>query len=62
MTTPTDAPEQWDLIVRPQRHLLDINLKEVWLYRDLIVLFVRRDFVSKSGRPSWGLSGTSLTR
>lgn len=39
-------PESWDLIVRPKRHLLDINLKEVWDYRDLIMLFVRRDFVS----------------
>lgn len=39
-------PESWDLVVRPKRHLLDINLKEVWDYRDLIMLFVRRDFVS----------------
>lgn len=38
--------ESWDLIVRPKRHLLDINLREVWDYRDLIMLFVRRDFVS----------------
>jgi lipopolysaccharide transport system permease protein len=39
--------ETWDLIVRPKRHLLDINLKEIWQYRDLIMLFVRRDFVSR---------------
>lgn len=37
----------WDLIIKPQRHLLDINLKEIWRYKDLILLFVRRDFVSK---------------
>jgi lipopolysaccharide transport system permease protein len=37
----------WDMIVRPKRHLLDINLKEIWTYRDLIMLFVRRDFVAK---------------
>lgn len=43
--TDTD-PESWDLVVRPKRHLLDVNLKEVWDYRDLIMLFVRRDFVS----------------
>jgi lipopolysaccharide transport system permease protein len=41
------TPETWDLIVRPKRHLLDINLKEIWQYRDLIMLFVRRDFVSR---------------
>jgi lipopolysaccharide transport system permease protein len=37
----------WDLIIRPKRNLLDINLKEIWDYRDLVMLFVRRDFVAK---------------
>jgi lipopolysaccharide transport system permease protein len=32
--------------IQPRRNLLDINLKEVWRYRDLMILFVRRDFVS----------------
>ena len=40
-------PESWDLIIRPKRHLLDINLKEIWDYRDLVMLFVRRDFVAR---------------
>jgi len=40
-------PETWDLVIRPKRHLLDINLKEIWDYRDLVMLFVRRDFVAK---------------
>ncbi len=39
--------EQWDLVIRPKRHLFDINLKEIWEFRDLIALFVRRDFVAK---------------
>jgi lipopolysaccharide transport system permease protein len=39
--------EQWDLVIRPKRNLLDINLKELWEFRDLIALFVRRDFVAK---------------
>lgn len=38
---------EWDLVIRPKRNLLDINLKEIWDYRDLIMLFVRRDFVAK---------------
>ncbi len=38
--------ENWSEIIRPKRHWLDINLKELWRYRDLILLFVRRDFVS----------------
>lgn len=37
----------WDLTLRPKKNLLDIDIKEVWKYRDLILLFVRRDFVSK---------------
>lgn len=40
------GPETWDLIIRPQRRLLDLRLGELWRYRDLVLLFVRRDFVS----------------
>jgi lipopolysaccharide transport system permease protein len=40
-------PEDWTLIIQPKRHLLDINLKDIWRYRDLIALFIRRDFVAK---------------
>jgi lipopolysaccharide transport system permease protein len=39
--------EKWTEIISPKRSLLDINLKELWRYRDLIMLFVRRDFVSQ---------------
>ncbi len=34
------------MIIRPQRRLLDLRLGELWRYRDLVMLFVRRDFVS----------------
>jgi lipopolysaccharide transport system permease protein len=34
------------MIIVPQRHLLDLRLGELWHYRDLVFLFVRRDFVS----------------
>jgi lipopolysaccharide transport system permease protein len=40
-------PSEWTMILRPKRSLLDINLRELWQYRDLIMLFVKRDFVSK---------------
>lgn len=36
----------YKLVIEPKSSLLDLNLKEVWQYRDLLVLFVRRDFVS----------------
>lgn len=38
--------QEWNLIIRPKKHLFDINLKDLWRYRDLIQLFVRRDFVA----------------
>lgn len=38
--------ENWSLIIEPQRGLLDLRLGELWRYKDLVMLFVRRDFVS----------------
>lgn len=44
---PTTSNDQdWDLIIRPQRSWWDLRLDELWRYRDLVLLFVRRDFVS----------------
>lgn len=44
--TQTSPTEHWDLIIEPKGSFLNLNLKEVWRYRDLLVLFVRRDFVA----------------
>ncbi len=38
--------EVWDMEIQPKTGLFDLNLKEVWKYRDLMWLFVRRDFVA----------------
>ncbi len=38
--------ESWDIIIRPKRHLLDIDLKELWEHRDLLMMFVKRDIVT----------------
>jgi lipopolysaccharide transport system permease protein len=38
--------KKWDLIIRPHARWLDLNLKEVWRYRDLVLQFVRRDIVA----------------
>ncbi len=40
-------PDDWDLIITPRKKWYDLQLKDVWRYRDLIALFVRRDFVSR---------------
>ena len=47
MTTPqqhTAANEHWDMVIEPHARLFDLKLKEVWNYRDLLFLFVKRDF------------------
>jgi len=36
----------YDLIIRPKRHAFDINFKEIWDYRDLLTMFVKRDIVT----------------
>ena len=46
-TTIATSAESWDLEIKPQSHLLDINLKEVWKYRDLLWMFVKRDFTAQ---------------
>ncbi|MBV6396417.1 MAG: Teichoic acid translocation permease protein TagG [Anaerolineales bacterium] len=40
------SEESWDMVIRPQRSLFDLRLGELWRYRDLVALFVRRDFVA----------------
>jgi len=55
----------WDLIIEPRRSLLDLRLGELWKYRDLIMLFVRRDFVAAYKQtilgPLWYLIQPLLT-
>jgi lipopolysaccharide transport system permease protein len=38
--------QKWDLEIKPQSSVFDLHLKDVWAYRDLLWLLVRRDFVS----------------
>lgn len=44
--TQSQSDEHWDLIIQPQRNLFDLRLGDLWRYRDLVLLFVRRDFVA----------------
>ncbi|WP_322549051.1 ABC transporter permease [Flavobacterium psychraquaticum] len=40
------ASQEWDAVIEAKHSLFAINFKELWHYRDLLVLFVRRDFVT----------------
>ncbi|CAK8724847.1 Transport permease protein [Candidatus Electrothrix laxa] len=40
------SENQWDMVIKPKTGWFDIDLKELWRYRDLITMFVKRDFVT----------------
>lgn len=40
------STEVWDGVIKPARGWLDIDLGEIFRYRDLILLLVKRDFVT----------------
>jgi lipopolysaccharide transport system permease protein len=42
-----DNNENWSLIIKPRRKLLDLQIREIIRYRDLIFLFVKRDFITQ---------------
>lgn len=37
---------EWDLVLKPKTGWFDINIGELWKYRELILIFVKRDFVT----------------
>lgn len=41
-----NTPEDWDLIIENKTSLFDLKLTDLWSYRDLLLMFVKRDFVS----------------
>lgn len=53
-TTHTD---NWDTVIEPQKSLFNLNLREVWRYRDLLRLLIRRDVVAQYKQtilgPAW---------
>ena len=41
-----DYEEQWDLVINADKNLISFDIKELFQYKDLIILLIRRDFVS----------------
>lgn len=39
--------EEWSTVIKPQKSLLDVDFKEIWKYRDLWSLFVKRDIITQ---------------
>lgn len=38
--------EEWTMVIKPKTGWFDINIRELWQYRDLVRLFVRRNYAS----------------
>lgn len=38
--------KEWDLVIEAKTSLFDLKFKDIWRYRDLLMMFVKRDFVS----------------
>ena len=35
--------ENWTTVIKPKNGLFEVDLKEIWKYRDLLTLFVKRN-------------------
>ena len=61
----TELPADYELVIRPSRGWLHLNLGELWRYRDLLFLLVHRDFVAKFKQtvlgPTWFILQPLLT-
>ena len=42
----TEVDDSWLYIISSKRKLINFNFKEIWRYRDLLILFVKRDIVT----------------
>ena len=61
----TSAVNEKLTVIKSKRGLLEIDLKELWKYRDLILLFVKRNFTSRYKQtilgPAWAVIQPLLT-
>jgi lipopolysaccharide transport system permease protein len=55
----------WTTVITPKKSWFQLNLKEVWAYRDLILIFIRRDLIAIYKQtilgPIWFLLGPLFT-
>jgi lipopolysaccharide transport system permease protein len=46
ITADTNTEKKWTEVIEPKNQLFNLHLKEVWHYRDLLVMWVKRDFAA----------------
>lgn len=42
-----NTSEQWTTVIKPKDKLLSVDFKEIWRYRDLMMLFVKRNIITQ---------------
>ena len=57
--------EKWDIVIKPKYKLLAVDFKELWRYRDLCMLFVKRNIITMYKQtilgPIWFIIQPALT-
>ena len=57
--------EDWDLVIKPKDNLFAVDFKELWRYRDLCSLFVKRNIITQYKQtilgPAWFVIQPALT-
>ena len=57
--------EKWDIVIKPKDKLLAVDFKELWAYRDLYTLFVKRNIITQYKQtilgPAWFVIQPALT-
>ena len=60
-----DVAEKWDVVIQPQTKYFHLDLKDLWNYRDLALMFFKRDFTTFYKQtilgPLWYLIQPSVT-
>ena len=58
-------PSDFDTVITSRRGWFDLNLRELWRYRDLILMFVKRNFIAQYKQtvlgPFWAIIQPLLT-
>lgn len=57
--------EKWDIVIKPKDKLFSVDFEELWRYRDLCVLFVKRNIITQYKQtilgPAWFVIQPALT-
>jgi len=65
LTSEDSSSEDWTTVIKPKEKLLQVDFKEIWNYRDLCMLFVKRNITTQFKQtilgPLWYLIQPAMT-